>query len=99
MLCGRDPARGKKTERLREWSRECRRECFGGGFVEEVDDDEKEELSGAETDGYIGEVVGKAWVVGEAELGMEVESGEGSGGEKGLDIERVREWELEWEWE
>ena len=91
MLCGRDPARGKKTERLREWSRECRRECFGGGFVEE------EELSGAETDGYIGEVVGKAWVVGEAELGKEVESGEGSGGEKGLDIERVREWEWEWE--
>ena len=31
VVCGSELGRGKKTERLREWMRVCRRLCVGGG--------------------------------------------------------------------
>jgi hypothetical protein len=95
VVCGREPDRGKKTDRLREWIRECRRVCFGGGFEADMGTEDEVEESGADKDEYIGEEPGKVWVDAEAEAGKEEASGEGSGGEKGLDTERVRGWEWE----
>lgn len=75
VVCGRDPGRGKNTERLREWRREWRRLCFCGWEVE-FDD-----VSGAD----IEVVIGNACMVGDAVAGgfegNEDDSGEGSGGE------------------
>ena len=99
VVCGREPGRGKKTERLRECSREWRRVCLGGdvdGGPVVVDDDigvvGEAEASGAEWDVESMGGAGKGCAGGECK-GKEVESGDGNGGENGVEVDRVREWE------
>lgn len=83
VLVPREPGRGKKTDKLRECIRECRRTCFCGasGCCK---------VSGAECDGLMVGIFGE---VGER-FGNDEESGDGATGEKGVDVERVREWPL-----
>ena len=82
-LAGKEPGRGKKTDRLRECIRECRRECLAAVSAE---------VSGAECDVTMIEGGGDVGEERVGVLGKEVDSGEARGRENGVEMERVRAW-------
>ena len=90
LVAGSEPGRGKYTERLREWMRECLRGGAALGFAPFSMGEVGGPSSGAVgCEGSLFGGMASCWG------GNDEESGEGVIGENGPDIERVREWACE----
>jgi hypothetical protein len=101
VLCGRAPGRGKNIERLREWRRECRRECVvvegdSGGSIPFEDRLVRVWAWARLPRGNSGRVTEEGrWVglggdEGTSWGGNDIERGDGEVGLNGLEVERVR---------
>lgn len=106
---GNEPGRGKKTDRLRECRRECRRVwfwVFGAGSGNTPFPQLNGRFFGGDPEGRSSvledsETGGKLFVSGpciggydaDCEMEKEVDKGDGELGEKGPETDRVREWD------
>lgn len=82
---GMVPGRGKKTERLREWMRECRRVWL----CEEMEGEGLMPFSFVRISGAVADA--GSFPLGSPSAGNEKERGDGLAGENGPEIERARE--------